>query len=117
MDTNVKKIILIDGSTIVSELLARALNKEHDFRILHEIRTFDDVLNRLDRLGRLDADWLLTFKTSGKNFGGFADRLPMINLMEVSQDGSQVVIRKKVENEVKKGTSLKDLIEIIRNAG
>ena len=117
-NTGKKKIILVNASRIMRDMLIRAIESKSDLEIDREILVKED-LNAATMGGiPLDADWLIAVET-GRIIPlpvmDAADSNPRTRLVILATDGSQVMLRWFEEKtRVVDRLDLPELIEILK---
>ena len=115
--SSVQRIILVNGSRLLREMLHVVFCK---YKLLEVVREVGDQEEQLSAIDGLEAEWLVISVPLGKGIPEWVDRYiskhPFMRLLAVSTDSSKVKMKWLESHEENlEDLSLNDLIHILEN--
>lgn len=112
----VKKIILVNGSNILGEMLLRGIDRESGLELEHRFHSLEDLKQQVEQYG-INADDHVLILGSNQEADEAARyllaRAPGVKTFNLAVDGSKVTLR-WMQKEVIRKVTLPELVEILR---
>jgi hypothetical protein len=113
-----RKIILVNGSNILGEMLARAIAREPDLDIEYHFHSHEDLLEQLKENGVFEGDQILIVGASDQDIRSAQEVLfaqSDVKTINLAGDGSAVTLR-SFQKKTIKNLTLPALLDILRDA-